>query len=410
MRVLLLNYEYPPNGGGAGVATEMLARNLAARGAAVDVVTAGPANTVERVLAPTGVVADGTVANEGSLKVHRVRCRRTAVHQAGMLDAASYLAAALPAARRLLRTQHFDVAHFFFSLPTGALLPLLDLRGVPVVVSLRGSDVPGYDPHNRAVHCAHGLLRPVTRWIWRRADRVVAVCDSLGALGRETWPELRYAVVHNGVDLERFHPDDDRDYRTDRIRCLAVARLVERKGLRDLIRALALLERGRFRLDIVGAGPDEGTLRDLTSELSLGHEVRFVGALDRDATAARYRAADLFTLPSSAEAFGNVFAEALASGLPVVGSAVGGIPELVEHGVNGLLVAPNDPVALADAMRALADDPRRRREMSLRNRAKAEATLDWGQVTARYLSIYRGIQRTQPAPALVAGASSRGWS
>ena len=73
--------------------------------------------------------------------------------------------------------------------------------------------------------------------------------------------------------------------------------------------------------------------------------------------AERYRAADLFTLPSSAEAFGNVFAEALASGLPIVGSTVGGIPELVEHGVNGLLIDPGQPLALARAIQYLAHDP-----------------------------------------------------
>jgi glycosyltransferase involved in cell wall biosynthesis len=404
LRVLLLNYEYPPNGGGAGVATEMLARSLAARGARVDVVTAGAAD-----LADATLLWDGVADEEGVLTVHRVKCRRTSVHKAGMLDAASYLMAARPTIRRLLSLHEYDVAHFFFSLPTGALLPFLDLRDVPVVVSLRGSDVPGYDPHDRALVRAHALLRPLTRWIWRRADRVVAVCDSLGSLGRRTLPELRYSVVPNGVDLDRFRPAGRRAFRADRLRCLAVARLVERKGLRDLIRALALLERGRFELDIVGAGPDERTLRQLASELGVAAEVRFSGALGRSAVAARYRAADLFTLPSDAEAFGNVFAEALASGLPIVGTNVGGIPDLVQHGLNGLLVPPGDPAAIAGAIRTLADDPARRREIARRNRRRAEATLDWDQITTRYISVYRGVQRRQPYRQLVAELPSSSW-
>lgn len=404
MRVLLLNYEYPPNGGGAGVATEMLGRSLAARGIRVDVVTAGAADGAE-----TLTLRDELAGDEGTLTVHRVKCRRTAVHQAGMGDAASYLLAALPVIRRLLETHRYDVAHFFFSLPTGALLPFLDLGGVAVVVSLRGSDVPGYDPHNRAVSCAHLLLRPLTRWIWRRADRVVAVCDSLGALGLRTLPTLRYAVVHNGVDLERFRPALTRAWRRDRIRCLAVTRLVERKGLRDLIQAFARLERGRFELEIVGAGPDEASLHELAAAEGLAGVVRFLGALDRNGVAERYRAADLFTLPSSAEAFGNAFAEALASGLPIVGTDVGGIPELVDHGVNGLLVPPGAPAALADAIRTLADDPDRRREMARRNRARAEATLDWAHITTRYLSVYRGVRGASPTGSLVTELPSSGW-
>ena len=188
-----------------------------------------------------------------------------------------------------------------------------------------------------------------------------------------------------------------------------MARLIERKGLRDLLPALALLERGRFELDVVGTGPDDEALRMLARELGLANEVRFLGALDRSSVARRYREADLFTLPSTSEAFGNVFAEALASGLPVVGTTVGGIPELVEHGLHGLLVPPGEPAALADAIRTLADDPQRRREMSRRNRLRAEATLDWGYVTARYLSVYRGVQRLHPARAVVAELPSSTW-
>jgi glycosyltransferase involved in cell wall biosynthesis len=399
MRILVLNYEYPPLGGGAGIATAALAQGLRDHGVAVDVVTAGAdpdakGRTTDRSLGPL---------SEGGLTVYRVRSRRTGVHEAGMGDAGSYLLAALPVIRRLLQTHKYHAVHVFFSLPTGALLPFLGLRGTPVVVSLRGSDVPGYDPSNVSLQRAHRLLAPLTRWIWRRADRVVAVCESLGQQALLTWPGLRFTVVPNGVDLTLFHPAEPTSSRpSNRIRCVAVARLIERKGLGDLIRALALLERGRFELEIVGGGPDERVLRDLATQLGVAQDVRFLGPLTRAEVAARYRAADLFTLPSSAEAFGNVFAEALASGLPIVGSSIGGIPDLVEHGRNGLLVPPGDVKALAGAIRYLADDPELRTEMALRNRAKAEATLKWAQVTHRYLSIYQALQSRLPDRLLVA--------
>jgi glycosyltransferase involved in cell wall biosynthesis len=289
----------------------------------------------------------------------------------------------------------------FFSLPTGALLPFAGLRGVPVIVSLRGSDVPGYDRYKTSVRYAHRLLAPLTRWIWLRADRVVAVCESLGELTQRTCPGLAYHVVPNGVDLKLFHPRRTMQAPAGPIRCLAVARLVERKGLGELIRAFALLERGGYELEIVGDGPDERVLRELVARLGVAEEVRFAGSLDREAVAQRYRQADLFTLPSAAEAFGNVFAEALASGLPIVGSTVGGIPELVEHGVNGLLVTPGNPLALAQAIGYLAKDAELRERMSTRNRVKAEATLEWSQVTKRYLSIYDGVIHQRPVPTLV---------
>jgi glycosyltransferase involved in cell wall biosynthesis len=399
MRVLVLNYEYPPLGGGAGVATAALAQGLAEQGVVVDVVTANVGCDAER----RGSARE-TQGQDG-LTVYRVRSNRTGVHEAGMFGAASYLLSALPLVRRLLRTQRYDAVHIFFSLPTGALLPLLNLRGAPVVVSLRGSDVPGYDPHNAAVRRAHRVLAPLTRWIWRRADRVVAVCESLGRLTVHTCPGLRYSVIPNGVDLTLFRPPVQPRRDGARLRCLAVARLVERKGLGDLIRAFALLERGRFQLEIVGRGPDEALLRALARDLAVSHEVIFSGSLDRAAVAERYREADLFTLPSTAEAFGNVFAEALASGLPIVGSAVGGIPDLVDHGSNGLLVPPNDPATLARAITYLADDPELRSEMGRRNRVKAETTLEWSSVTSRYLTTYQGLRVRAAAPSLVAQPS-----
>jgi glycosyltransferase involved in cell wall biosynthesis len=327
-----------------------------------------------------------------------------------MADAASYLIAALPLVRRLLRTEKYDAAHFFFSLPTGAMIPFLNLGKTRVIVSLRGSDVPGYDTHNHALERVHRLLRPLTRWIWRRADRVVPVCESLGQMALQTLPGLAYTVVPNGVDLTRFHPPASRRHRrSGRVRCLAVARLVERKGIDHLIRAIASLERGRYELEIVGTGPDEQALRELAATLGLDDVVKFSGSLDRATVARRYREADLFTLASVEEAFGNVFAEALACGLPIVGSNVGGIPALVEHGRNGLLVPPGDPQALAAAIRQLGEDPAMRAEMGRRNRAHAVAALSWDRIGTRYLSLYRGVRERAPAGSRLAELFSSSW-
>ena len=405
MRVLLLNYEYPPFGGGAGVATEALARGLGRRGISVDVITAG-----EQAGECSELLWDGAAEHEGLLTVYRVPVKRVGVPQAGMRAALDYLRAAIPLVRRRTRERQYDVVHFFFSLPTAAMLPFLDLGETPVVVSLRGSDVPGYDPHQRVLERAHRMLRPLTRWIWRRATRVVAVCESLGCQAQVTLPGLEYSVIQNGVDLGRFHPRaSGRTEPNRRIRCLAVSRLVERKGIDDLIRAFALLERGRYELEIVGGGADERALRALTAELGLDDLVHFTGPLDRVRTAARYRDADIFTLASWEEAFGNAFAEALASGLPVVGSNVGGIPELVEHGRNGVLVPPRDPKALAEAIRFLGDRPELRAEMGRRNRAHAEANLSWERMTTRYLATYQGLRRRAPARQVLAQVPSSSW-
>lgn len=404
MRVLLLNYEYPPCGSGAGLATAALAEGLASRGVSVDVVTGG-----EHASSDPQLYWDGDAAEEGVLTVYRVPSRRRAAHEAGVRGAVGYLTAATPVVRRLLEHERYDVVHFVFSLPTAAMLPLLDLHGAPVVVSLRGSDVPGYDTGLVGVQRAHRLLHPLTRWIWRRADRVIVPSESLGRLARRTDRGLRYSVVHGGVDLGRFRPRVALRRIDAVVRCLAVARLVERNGLNDLIDALALLERGRYQLEIVGTGPHEDALRERVRRLGLESLVRFTGWLDHAEVARRHRAADIFTLAPWVESFGNAFVEALASGLPIVGSTAGGIPELIDHGRNGLLVGPRRPRELADAISCLAADPRLRMETGRRNRADAERAHSWDRATTRHLALYHGVERRVPARRPVEELPSSRW-
>jgi len=315
----------------------------------------------------------------------------------------------MPVVRRLLEREQYDVVHFVFSLPTAAMLPLLDLHGAPIVVSLRGSDVPGYDVRLRGVQRAHRLLHPLTRWIWHRADRVVVPSESLGRLAQRTDPRLRYSVVHGGVELSSFRPRVALRRVPDGItRCLAVARLVERNGLDDLIEAFALIDRERYQLEIVGCGPHEAALRERTQRLGLERQVRFTGWLDHGQVARRYREADLFTLTPWVESFGNSFLEALASGLPVVGSHVGGIPEMIEHSKNGMLVKPRRPRELAHAISYLAADPRLCAEIGRRNRAEAEQKFSWDRMTTRYISLYNGVQHHVPVRR-VAELPSSSW-
>ncbi len=391
MRVLLLNYEYPPFGSSDGLACQALARGLAARGVIVDVVTSGDFDG--RTQEP---FRDADSGEDGLLTVHRVKCRRAQIQPSGVRDIVSYLRATVPLVRSRLRTEPYDLVHLFFSPATGAMLPLLGLGDVPVVVS-----------HRTAVP-SHLVLRTLTRWIWQRADRVVAVCESLGNDIRRATPSLRYAVIPDGVDLTRFRPTLRRRS-SARVRCLAVARLLERDGIGDLIRAIGMMDREGCELEIAGAGTDELSLRQLAAGLGVSDRVFFSGTPDRDTLAKRYRESDIFTLPSRGDHSGDVLVQALASGLPVVATNVGGIPEMVEHGENGLLVPPRDPAALASAIRHLVDHPELRIRMGRQNRVNAEARLSWDRIVIRYLSIYHGVQRRASARHPFAEVPSSTW-
>jgi len=380
LRILLLNYEFPPMGGGAGHASFELAKRLVARGCHVDVLT-------------SGIEGQATEESLQGVRVYRVRSLRRSIQDCGFRGAWSYVAAAQPVCRRLVRGRAYDVVHYFFGLPTGALAVCTPGIGrIPSVVSLRGSDVPGYDDTNRALALAHRVLRPLTRAIWQRADAVVALSASLREQARRTMPECPIGVIPNGIDPSCFHPAQRNGHpAAARVQLLTVARLVRRKGLDDLLRALAILKDEPMHLTIQGTGADEQELQRLAVSLGVHDRVTFSGFRVRELLPPVYQAADLFVMPSLSESFGLAVLEAMACGLPVIVSQVGGMVEYIEEGTNGLLVPPRDPAALAHAIRRLVADAPLRQSMGARNAQKIRASYTWDRVADAYLETYQRV-------------------
>ncbi|MCK4323005.1 MAG: glycosyltransferase family 4 protein, partial [Armatimonadetes bacterium] len=166
---------------------------------------------------------------------------------------------------------------------------------------------------------------------------------------------------------------------------LCVSNLEERKGQEYLLRAVALLREQEFSLMLVGSerareAAYAAKLRDVTKTLDLTDKVRFVGRLEGKDLAAAYRQADVFVFPSLMEGYGLVLLEAMSFGLPVVTTRVGGIPEIVSDGVEGILVPPRDENALADAIAELLACPAKRREMGEKGMARARQQPSWDEV------------------------------
>jgi glycosyltransferase involved in cell wall biosynthesis len=209
----------------------------------------------------------------------------------------------------------------------------------------------------------HGCTELFDERPHRLADKVrrarLVVCNSdftraqlMKLVERGQWECLR--TVRPGIDAERFSPPARRRIEGP-LRILTVARLVPGKGHAVLLEALASLrERGIDTVTtFVGDGPEREPLERLAAELRL--DVRLAGAVGQDELGAYYEEAQVFCLPTFAEGLGVVLLEAMAAGLPVVSSLVMGVPEVVEDGESGLLVAPGRPDLLAEAIERLAD-------------------------------------------------------
>ena len=164
------------------------------------------------------------------------------------------------------------------------------------------------------------------------------------------------------------------------------------KGVDVLLQAMpAILGAHEATLHIVGTGEHIDRYKTMCVDLGIQDHVRFLGFVDHSKLPLWFSSADLFVLPSRSESMPVAVAEAMASALPVVSTTVGGIPELVDDGQTGVLVPPNDPLALTHAINALLDDPDTMRAMGARGRQRVKEHFTWDKVAQRVLGFYQEI-------------------
>lgn len=203
-------------------------------------------------------------------------------------------------------------------------------------------------------------------------------------------------VTYAGVDSSFFAALPSRPHAdTPHLSLLYSGRLNgprQQKGIDVLLRSLPLVVRHHdVVLNIIGTGPRLEQHTALAEELNVHRYVNFFGFIEHDKMPAYYAQADLFILPSRRESFGLVLVEAMACGVPVVATTAGAIPEVVEHGVTGLLVPPDDPEALAGAMNSLLSDPNRMKAMGARGKQRVEKYFTWDKVAERVIEGYHKI-------------------
>jgi D-inositol-3-phosphate glycosyltransferase len=205
-------------------------------------------------------------------------------------------------------------------------------------------------------------------------------------------------VVPCGVDLERFTPNGPREERrSNHTRIVTLSRLVPRKGIADVVEALVAVPGAE--LVIAGGGesadlltdPEAQRLSALARELGVADRVYLRGRVERAAVPALLRSADVVVCTPWYEPFGIVPLEAMACGVPVVVSSVGGLVDTVVDGVTGLHVPPQSPVRLAHALQSLAADPERRAMLGTFGVERVRARYSWSRIAAETLDVYRGL-------------------
>jgi len=374
MKILMLNYEFPPIGGGAAKANLCLLKQFAGRDdLRVDMLTSAP---------KPGFVSEKFSEN---ITIHKVGIHKKHLHFWRRAEVIEWLVKAGFHYRRLLRENDYNLAHAFFGFPTGWLC-YRNAGKLPYIISLRGSDVPGQ--HAR-LQLDYKILAPVFGGIWKKASALVACSEGLKERALLFMPSVSIDVIPNGVELDRFFPAETAE-KPKVLRLLTVGRLSVTKRIEMLIDAVEILHRAacKLNLTVVGGGQTEQQLRKIVTERELSDVIEITGRIDSETMPEVYRQNDIFISASMQEGMSNAMLEAMSSGLPIVTTRCEGLAELIDG--NGLIVEQDKVEEIAKAIKRLADDSRLYKQMSTAARKQAEK-FDWANVASSYIEQYRKI-------------------
>ena len=339
-RILVLNYEFPPLGGGGGIAARVFAKGLIQNGYEVDYLTSGfkGLKTLE--------VIDG-------INVYRVPVLgRKNVATANMFSMFCYLITGFWKGIQLCRQRRYDLISTYFVVPTGPLGYVLSkLYRIKNTLSILGGDI--YDPTKTSSPHRHWFLRMLVRFLLNHADRIVA--DSSDIKGNA----IKYYNPKNTIDIippsyepllftpvkrQKLSLDENLFY------TISIGRLVKRKGFDFLIRSIMHTRDNNVHALIIGEGPEKDNLSVLARDLRVEKQIHFLGFVSEERKFQYLSNANVYILSSVHEGFGIVLQEAMQVGLPIISTNTGGQTDVLGNNNSNVLLESRDPQELADVI------------------------------------------------------------
>ena len=367
MKILMLNHEFPPVGGGAAPVAFELSRQLVQMGHQVDVVTMHYGNL------PRFETVEG-------INIYRTPAIRKKPNICHAHELATYLPGALFKTFRLARREKYDVIHCHFIVPGGPLAWLISkMTAIPFLITCHGTDVPGHNPDRFGL--AHKLITPAWRFVAKSSPVLVSPSESLKTLIVKNCSDAQVCVIPNGIYIDQFKPVE----KTKSI--LLCSRIFNFKGFQYAIGALKDIQFD-WQVNVIGDGPYLPELKKLAEDSKT--PVKFWGWLDKTDQKfyKLFKESSIFIFPSEAENFPSVLLEAMSAGMAIITSTAGGCPEVV--GEAGLLVQPRDTDQIKDSLKKLIDS------QQLRERLAADALtrvqkFSWESVAQKYLDCYQKV-------------------
>jgi L-malate glycosyltransferase len=378
MRILVLTYEFPPVGGGGGRAARDICEKLVARGHQVLVLTSH--------LKGLPRIEPESLSNDQQLQIVRVPALRRKAFVATFYDMGGYIVSAIWAGLRLLPRWKPDVMQVHFAVPTGpAGWALSHLFHTPYVLTAHLGDVPGGVPEK-----TRGWFRwvfPFTRPIWKDAAQVVAVSEFTRQLALKHYP-VDIRVIPNGVDTQVISPGMIEVHNPPQI--IFAARFMQQKNPLQIVRVLSGLRDLSWKCLMFGDGPLRQQVTEAIEQEGLQDRIELPGWVTPEEVLTHYAQSDLLFMPSLSEGFPLTGVQALAMGLAIIASQIGGFADLVRPGKNGYLYEPNDTQGMQDGVRALLTNPVLLQQMRTNSRQLSRC-FDLNTIVEDYEAIFQDV-------------------
>jgi glycosyltransferase involved in cell wall biosynthesis len=373
MNILLITHEFPNVGGGVGRSVFSLANDYLQNG--------------HKVILFTCKYSNYKIVGINGLKVISVKgFRRNELENYKLLTFISFIVLGFLKVKTKLNKSDIDIIHSFSTIPAGLLgFFLQGFYNKPHIVTVSGSDVP----YHADIFLIR-ILRRLIKGIWRQSDKVIAVSQGILETALRTEDTLdKFKVIYNGVSSDFLinHLEFD-ETGAQYVKIILSSRLIKLKGVKDVIYALSNLVKAsrisEFRLKIIGDGPELHNLKKIADSSDLSNYIEFTGYLKGECLIKEYLSADFFILTSYSESFGMVYLEALSCGLPVIGTNVGGIPEIIDETV-GVLVEPGNIQQIEDAIVKMSKQYTTYPKHKLIAKAKE---FSWETIADQYIQVY----------------------
>ncbi len=361
MKILMLNYEFPPLGGGASPVSYEIAKGYVKLGHKVDVVT------MHYKGLPFHEVKDG-------INIYRVKCLRKKKEMCTTPEMLTYVISAKSFLKQHLKTHKYDINHTHFIIPTGIVSLWVKKKfGIPYIITSHGSDVPGYNADRFKL--IHNFTKPLLKRICKEAKLITTPSNYLKGLINEKIGKYSIKVIPNGINMAKFKPKNKRKI------ILSTGRLLPRKGFQYLIQALSDRDCG-YELHIAGDGPMMAELKELARKSKT--KVIFHGWVNNNSK--KYKnlveSASIYVLASEKENASVALLEAMSGGCAIITTNISGCPETI--GDSGLVFEPRNVNQLKKLILSLIKNESKLKNLGKKARKRVVKEYNWDNLIKSY--------------------------